>query len=106
MENFSDKGTNFSYGKTWESFAISKNGFLIPVKIARKMYCNLIFGMMHIAAIEMHENAHEKDSIIITDEKGLIGGLTKNLARKIMLSPTVISSKKLNINALCTDVDE
>jgi len=88
-------------GETIDTFGMERNGYLIPLKISKKQFYSLKLGMLYIAAIEGPNKFQNVEKCIITDNKGIVGGITRKIGKKLNISPTVFVDKKINIDTLC-----
>jgi len=102
MEDFYKSGTVSR--KAIETYGIDRDGYLIPIKILKKQFYSLSLGMLYIAAIEAVESNRD-EQYLITDSKGIVGGITRKLSKKLRLSPSVLSDKKISLKKLCVTAD-
>jgi len=102
IEGFYKKGT--VSGKYIETFGLDRNSYLVPVKIMQKQFYSLSLGMLYIAAIETTKSK-QFEQYIITDNQGMVGGITRKLAKKLKVSPTVFVEKKIGVEKLCETSD-
>ncbi len=101
LESYYKTGTDPTGGRQFQTFGMDRDGYAIPIRLAKKQFYSLTLGMLYIGAIETVP-MREDEQYIITDREGQIGGITRELAKKLKLSSTIISEKKLNITKLCT----
>ncbi len=104
METYYKTAVARANGGHFPTFGMDRDGYLIPLQLVKKQFYSLRMGMIYIGAIDTVPLTDD-EQFIIMDSEGLVGGMTRQIAKRLKLSPTVVSDKKLNIKRLCVGPD-
>jgi len=88
-------------GTTLKTFALNRNGYIIPINLAVQPFFGFITGLIYIGAIKFEPIY---DEMIITDTKGKIAGITGKICKKLQLTPLIIAERKIHIQQICHEL--
>lgn len=88
-----------------EYFAMHKNGFIIPIKMAKQTIFTLNLGMLFIANIQINLDL-KGHGLILTNLRGKVLEMSESIGKRLAINPTIIHEGGISIYDLCPKLGE
>ncbi|MDR3548724.1 MAG: hypothetical protein P4M11_10755 [Candidatus Pacebacteria bacterium] len=92
-------------GKQFPTFALNRQGYIVPVRVAVQQLFSFALGMMYVGAMQV-DPQYKDDHYILTDTSGRICGITAKFCKKLRLSTTLIAERGLTLQNICIGFTE
>ena len=90
---------------SFPSFGLHRNGYILPVKIAKQQVYSLKLGIIYVGNITLSD-LEGNGNIILTDTNGCIAGISAKVGETLKITPNMITEQQFNIRDFCSELED
>lgn len=87
------------------NFALHKDGYVLPIKIAKQQIYSLRLGIAYVANILL-DSGEQGNDFILTDTEGKISGISERLSQILRVTPSMLVEQQLFVQDLCPELGD
>ncbi len=100
VEKNEEEKERFSY----PTFCLHREGYIFPVRMSCQKIYSPRFGLLYAGNVQ-RDPATEGCTYIITNEKGRIAGISKELGEGLNITPMMIAEEEITVQQYCAELE-